>query len=121
MWLLAVLVSQGIMVKCRATSFFHTMDQIKLEGSRQIPLKLFSYCISDFKIWPKFFSLVGFLWHLKGKYHANLLSFQTQKCLSVSRNKEVIVKFVINYHPSAIKLSISASGQKQSRPVWIET
>ena len=32
-----------------------------------------------------------------------------------------IVKFVINYHPSIIKLSIRASGQRQSRPVWIET
>ena len=31
-----------------------------------------------------------------------------------------IVKFVINYHHSAIKLSISASGQRPSRPVWIE-
>ena len=41
-------------------------------------------------------------------------------CLS-GRNKEIIVKFVINYHPSAIKLSISASGQRQSRSVWIET
>ena len=38
---------------------------------------------------------------LKGKYHANLL-------LSI-------------YHLSAIKLSISASGQRQSRPAWIET
>ena len=48
--------------------------------------------------------------------------FNTQKCLSVSRNKEIIVinVNVINYHPSAIKLSISASGQRQSRPVWIE-
>ena len=26
--------------------------------------------------------------------------FKTQKCLSVSRNNEIIVKFVINYHPS---------------------
>ena len=32
-----------------------------------------------------------------------------------------IVKFVINYHPSAIKLSISASDQRQSRLEWIET
>ena len=40
-------------------------------------------------------------------------------CLS-GKNKEIIVKFVINYHPSAIKLLISASGQRQSRPVWIE-
>ena len=47
--------------------------------------------------------------------------FQTQKCVSVSKNNEIIVKFVINYHPSAIKLSISASGQRQSRSVWIET
>ena len=54
---------------------------------------------------------------LNGKYHVNLLSFKTQKCLSVSRNKEIIVKFVINYHPSVIKLSISASGQRQSGSV----
>ena len=50
-----------------------------------------------------------------------VISFKTQKCLSVSRNNEIIVKFVINYHPIAIKLSIGASGQRQSRPVWIET
>ena len=48
---------------------------------------------------------------LKGKYHANCSHFKTQKCLSVSRNNKIIVKFVINYHPSAIKLSIRASGQ----------
>ena len=47
--------------------------------------------------------------------------FKIQKCLSVSINKEIIVKFVINYHPSAIKLSISASGQRQGSPAWIET
>ena len=61
------------------------------------------------------------VWYpLKGKYHANLLSFQNPK-IFVSRNKEIIVKFVINYHPSAIKPLISASGQRQSRPVWMET
>ena len=32
--------------------------------------------------------------------------FKTQKCLSVSSNNEIIVKFVTNYHPSAIKLSL---------------
>ena len=37
---------------------------------------------------------------VKGKYHANCCHFKTQKCLSVSRNNEIIVKFVINYHPS---------------------
>ena len=49
--------------------------------------------------------------------------FKIQKCLSVSRNKEIIVSVVVNnfYHPSAIKMSISASGQRQSRLVWIET
>ena len=41
-------------------------------------------------------------------------------CLS-GRNKEIIVKFAINYPPSAIKLLVSASGQRQSRSVWIET
>ena len=50
-----------------------------------------------------------------------VISLKTEKCLSVSRNKEIIVKFLTNYHPKAIKLSISASGQRQSRPVWIET
>ena len=54
---------------------------------------------------------------LKRKYHANLLSFQNPKNVSVSRNNEIIVKFVINYHPSTIKLSISASVPQ----VWIET
>ena len=60
---------------------------------------------------------------LKGKYHANLLSFQNPKmfvCQQKQQNNN-FVKFVINYHPSAIKLSISASGQRQSRLVWIET
>ena len=48
--------------------------------------------------------------------------FKTQECLSVSKIKEIIVKFVINYyHPSAIKLLISSSGQRQSRSQWIET
>ena len=58
---------------------------------------------------------------LKGSIMQICCNFKTQKCLSVSRNKEIIVKFVINYHPSGIKLSITASGQRQSRPVWIET
>ena len=40
--------------------------------------------------------------------------------MSVSRNNEIIVKFVINNPPSAIKLSLSASGQRQGRAVWIE-
>ena len=47
-------------------------------------------------------------------------NFKTQKCLSVSRNKERIVKFVINYHPSAIKLSISAPDHRQSTPLWMK-
>ena len=36
------------------------------------------------------------------------------KCLYVNRNNKihVIVKFVINYHLSGIKLSISTSGQR---------
>ena len=59
---------------------------------------------------------------LKGKYHINICChFKTHKCLSVNRNNEKVVKFVINHHPSAIKLSISASGQRESRPVWLET
>ena len=59
---------------------------------------------------------------LKGKYHANLLSFQNPKMLACQqKKKETIVKFVINYHPRAIKLLISASGRRQSRPVWIES
>ena len=59
---------------------------------------------------------------LKGEVSRKFaVSFQNPKCVSVSRNHEIIVKFVINYHPSAIKLSISAFGQRQSRQVWIET
>ena len=50
---------------------------------------------------------------LKGEVSRKfVVSFQNPKCLSVSRNHEIIVKFVINYYPSAIKLAISASGQK---------
>ena len=41
-------------------------------------------------------------------------------CLS-GRNKKIIILFVINYPSSAIKLSMSASGQRQGRSVWIET
>ena len=43
-------------------------------------------------------------------------------CLHQQKQKKIF-KFVINnfYHPSAMKLSISASGQRQSRLVWIET
>ena len=54
---------------------------------------------------------------LKGKYHANLLSFQNPKmfvCQQKQRNN-------CQVRPSAIKLSISASGQRQSRLAWIET
>ena len=58
---------------------------------------------------------------LRGSITEICRHFKTQKRLSVGRNKGIIVKFVINYHPSAIKLSISASGQRQSRPIWIET
>ena len=58
---------------------------------------------------------------IKGEVSRKFAVISKPKCLSVSRNKEIIVKFVINYHPSAIELSISASGQRQSRPVWIET
>ena len=47
--------------------------------------------------------------------------FKAQKCLTVSRNNKIIVKFVTNYHPSTIRLSTSASGQRQGRPVSIET
>ena len=50
-----------------------------------------------------------------------LCHFKTQKYLSENRNKKILSSFVINYRPSTIKLSISASGQLQSRPVWIET
>ena len=61
--------------------------------------------------------------HVGRRYKITVICchFKTQKCLTVSRNNEIIVKFVKNYHPSAIKLSISASAQRQSRPVWIET
>ena len=58
---------------------------------------------------------------IKGKLITQICChFKTQKCLSVSGN-EIIVKFVINYHPSATKLSISTSGQRQSKSERIET
>ena len=43
-------------------------------------------------------------------------------CLSTETKKK-LSSFVINYHPSVLKLSISASGQRQrpSRLEWIET
>ena len=46
------------------------------------------------------------------------------KCSSVSRNNEIHCKCQVCYkiyQPSAIKLLISVSGQRQSKPEWIET
>ena len=59
----------------------------------------------------------------RGHIHEALLAVISKPknvCLS-AETKKIIVKFGINYHPCAIKLSISASGHKRSRPVWIET
>ena len=58
---------------------------------------------------------------LKEKYHENLMSLQNQKKNVCPTTTKKLSSFVINYHPSAIKLSISASGQRQSRSEWIET
>ena len=61
--------------------------------------------------------------YLKGKYHANLMLCQNPKkvCLRLSiETKKLLSSFAINYYPSAIKLSISASGQRQSRSEWTE-
>ena len=53
---------------------------------------------------------------LKGEVSRKFAVISKPKNVSpVSRNNEIIVKFVINYHPSAIKLSITASGKRQSR------
>ena len=52
---------------------------------------------------------------LKGKYHANLLSFQNPKmfvCQQKQRNN-CQVCYTCKLPPSAIKLSISASGQRR--------
>ena len=59
----------------------------------------------------------------KGEVSRKLAVISKPKNVCLSRNNEIIAKFVINYHPSTIKLSISASGQGQSGPVWnwIET
>ena len=52
---------------------------------------------------------------LKGKYHANLLSFQNPKMFACQqKQKKKNVKFIINCHPSAIQLSISASGHAET-------
>ena len=58
---------------------------------------------------------------VKGEVSRKFAVISKPKCLTVSRNNKIIVKFVKNYHPSTIILSISASGQRQSRPVSIET
>ena len=59
---------------------------------------------------------------LKGKYFANLMSFQNPKMFVCQlKQNHNLSNFVINYHPSPIKLSIRASGQKQSKSEWIET
>ena len=59
---------------------------------------------------------------LKGKYHANLLSFQNPKmfvCQQKQRNNcQVCYKLSPQYN---IKLSFSASSQRQSSSEWIET
>ena len=52
---------------------------------------------------------------LKGKYHANLMSFQNPKMyVYQQKQKKLLPNFVIIYNLSAVKLSISASGQWQS-------
>ena len=58
--------------------------------------------------------------YIMGKYTVSctfaFLS-KTQKYLSASRNKEILTSsFVINYHPSVIKLSICGSGQRH----WVD-
>ena len=50
-----------------------------------------------------------------------LVSFQNPKIIVCQQKQKLLSSFVINYHPSAIKRSISASGQRQSRSEWIET
>ena len=50
---------------------------------------------------------------LKGKYHANLLSFQNPKMFVCQQKQQYKLS-------SAIKLSISASGQTRSRPVLMD-
>ena len=56
---------------------------------------------------------------LKGEVSRKFAVISKPKNVRLSAEKcscqEIIVKFVINYDPSAIKLSISASGQKQRR------
>ena len=54
---------------------------------------------------------------LKGEVSHKFAVISKPKNVSVSSNNEIIVKFVINYHPSTIKLSIGASVPQ----VWIET
>ena len=50
----------------------------------------------------------------------DVISKPKNVCLSIETKNNCLV-FVINYYPSAMKLSISASGQRQSRSEWIET
>ena len=58
---------------------------------------------------------------LKGKYNANFLSFQNPRMLVFQQKQRNNCQICYKLSPSTIKLSISASGQRQSRPVWIET
>ena len=53
----------------------------------------------------------------------NLMLFQNPKMFVHQQKKEtmIIVEFCYKLYLSGIKLSISASGQRQSRPEWIET
>ena len=51
----------------------------------------------------------------------DVISKRKNVCRSTVTQKSYCESFVINYHPCAIELSISASGQRQSRLEWIET
>ena len=60
--------------------------------------------------------------HVKGEVSQkfDVISKPKNVCLTIE-TKQLVARFVINYHLSARKLSISASGQGQSRLQWIET
>ena len=76
------------------------------EAHRQVQIILFM------SIWK-----APFLYQclLKGKYHTNLMPFQNPKMFVCQQKKNGCLVLLQIFTPSAIKLLISASGQRQSR------
>ena len=74
---------------------------------------LFSWCCSV--VSAKTFPKTSFKGEVSREF--DVISKPKNVCLS-TETKKLLSCFVINYHPSAIKLLICASSQRQSRSEW---